>query len=1616
MSVISSPQTRWTLIPRGIDVSNPNKPMQFTVVVSPAMYTTSPNAIPANTQLETTVWATWYRTIADLVQAVESSNKNLFFTLHSDASKQALGLKLQSKPGSDKRQPNSSNTDDPTWSALWMDLTRTFPDHLDADSPATESAPAAPNTVNAQVSQGAQTSVNGQKSQAEAADEVAVGLPTHAGRQSAPTAGGQRVALARQSSLTSYSIQPDMFLHHRGLTLLAEAASKSYAFPSENDDGAASSATQPAPQPPPPQQPPPPAQGEPTPPPVPSPPSGPDASTPLSAQAQRKTLKRLEIPLAVDYVTGVANVAHKTTQQHLDDASLYVPRDKQGGPPCEMRTALINEITAWIASVQAPTNDEQKLEHRYALRTLRNLNRLSRDWSKELLLDVILDVYETQRAELTNFTPTPEFSDLRAKLGTYQGAKLVQKTPHAIFIDMAVFHRRTVHKAKANSQPAPRPVPTAGPYLNYGQFLKVLNALGQYPQVLYALGLAFDVVATQTADWSTATSMWLELDPPSTIALRPDRAQPRTRVQFGKMSGVTAPFPQDAVGDDDHKIKDGYLVLSGCEVVDYDVDAIGLGTIQHADNPLAQPQDGAGGAVSPPANTPSVATLPMKSGGLTLVPAEIPGTVQSRSDKQKGYIDMDGEQLFFTSTDLVRGYAPEVIWRGKTFSLTARTDVYSYRKSNGDIVSLLDAGEVRDHAIQLEAAYAPDAGEKDGAYNKPSRDMHIAPSLMRWNGWSMLLKNPFDTADQSKSTKTQANGKKELKFPVRPSHGAPVKDNKLPAKRFGEEYSFQIPGIDIAGNRLASPDGVKPSVVTGTYLRHDPIAAPALLAEARFDPSKSPGEQIDVMVARLEDSDYQPLRYLCPPVGDLQSLIDQGALDDEDGNLRSPIDDGRKKGVGSFADVNLDAYGDFPVKIIPPEITSCVPLPTSCAQHVIPIYEVPRMDIPSGAYLPDSYANKACFQLVDVATGAMYLIDPVKFYARADDFSIDDPQRRDYLWPRAEHIQVQLTTFSTSEPAVMLKRKAWNPLFPNLKNTRLEIDVPAGWQMELQMSCAPNRRQAKNMATIRLAEQALKTIAAQVPTAKVTKDDVEKLLLNGMSAIYTPYKPIGLVAAVKRPRHESYVADNTLTVSGQAPDSALATFSGNIHVEDGRATGMLDVYLEWDEYSDDPSKPAPAKQHQTQHLGQYANVPVNALWRWKPGKSGDIANELPFGAPTAADLKTSFKFPDARHRKVSVRVDSVSRFVSYYISTNGTNAATTCATTPPAGAPAEVQTAQFTLPGTTLASASVLNTTQPSPLNITRIKPLFPASAGRTTQHIFGGAMRVHIGRGILSSGEEPRIGVVVVDDGADQCGPIATKWLTDPVLSRLYTRWGLDPARDNTGADTFTPAPSASHFTPASPLPGFDTPVKETAYLAEKQDTKATILTYRPLFTPEDGWYCDIMLNRVPAYNCFLRLAMVLYQDQSLDNKKVSTVSLAAFVQLRADRTMMLLPTKTKHQLVLAIDGTRPGLDFNGTTTSFTVSVEIHDHGVWISDPDMTICAVSAQCPQPPLEGTNPPAAASHLAEYVITITKHYHRERRLRVEEFEARRTYDPVTLADVIGPPALTYAMEPMLLPHL
>ena len=298
--------------------------------------------------------------------------------------------------------------------------------------------------------------------------------------------------------------------------------------------------------------------------------------------------------------------------------------------------------------------------------------------------------------------------------------------------------------------------------------------------------------------------------------------------------------------------------------------------------------------------------------------------------------------------------------------------------------------------------------------------------------------------------------------------------------------------------------------------------------------------------------------------------------------------------------------------------------------------------------------------------------------------------------------------------------------------------------------------------------------------------------------------------------------------------------------------------------------------------------------------------------------------------------------------------------------------------------------------------------------------MRIHLSRGWYSSGEGEMLGVVVAPDALLQCGsPNTSKWLKNPALSMLYTRWGTDPLWDLDGVkrtnlgSAFKPAPVASDFVPPKNLPQFDLPtLLSNASLVEESSQKATILAYAPVFTPEDGWHCDIMISHVPSYGCFLKLAVVRYQPNSIPGKEISYVSSVPFVQLRPNRAVVLKATGEKHSHLLAVYGTVPGSSAEGTT-QFQAVVEVHHEGAWIPDEDTVLYKPGAACTPDVAFEDGTTYSQQLLDSFILVVQKHHHRHRRVLVREYEKRRTYDMATLSDTAAIAYLVDTSEPLVL---
>jgi hypothetical protein len=125
--------------------------------------------------------------------------------------------------------------------------------------------------------------------------------------------------------------------------------------------------------------------------------------------------------------------------------------------------------------------------------------------------------------------------------------------------------------------------------------------------------------------------------------------------------------------------------------------------------------------------------------------------------------------------------------------------------------------------------------------------------------------------------------------------------------------------------------------------------------------------------------------------------------------------------------------------------------------------------------------------------------------------------------------------------------------------------------------------------------------------------------------------------------------------------------------------------------------------------------------------------------------------------------------------------------------------------------------------------------------------------------------------------------------------------------------------------------------------------------------------------------------------------------------------PRQQDHSHLLTIFGTASGSNAIGTRTTFQVVVEVHHDGGWLSDADTTIASRGAACsPQAHYEdGTGNPQP--RLDSYVLTVTKHHCRHRRVTVREYEMRTTYDPVILNDTSPLLYLVNTSQPIELPH-
>jgi hypothetical protein len=1258
--------------------------------------------------------------------------------------------------------------------------------------------------------------------------------------------------------------------------------------------------------------------------------------------------------------------------QLIDDARLTL------GPGEQSDAALNDEIQQWI-------NKETGLQSLAARTLKRDLFRLSSRPYDSLKPSVLLYLYQ-KRAQQEN----PRFKPA-GKYESYQD-EVVRK---ASFIEGVVFHRRisTTDSAFETIGPAIARVPVdalptkgtgASAYLGYGDFLQVLAMLGHYPRLMYCLGLAFDVTADDVT-WSSETGL--------SVGFAAGVADLLGATAAGKHPAVAVThyvFPKDdpsPSAEPTLPLKNGFLQMDGYQACTYDADGDTLRQNANAESP-AQVQDDSSIGIAE-------GLLPKRSAGIAIVHADHPMMLVNQVRSQLAKRKDSGSRLY--AKDLVRGFSPEVLGDSGWISLTARAEDYKFKDK-----SLL--GEMFDRPstpINLEACFADDAAPGD----TPVYDPHIGGALLRWPGWNMALPLPFVALSGPKEA---SPSEQTADYPIQPVY-KPIGGFKNPRLRFGGQhyrtrkigkYSIRIRGLDLVGNPIVAPPNTpNPSTLETDYLRHDPLPAPELLADPDFDPQVHFGEQMGVMAVRDGDAKYQPTRYMCPPVASLMSLIEQGAFDRneigifETDTLLSPYK------VGSFEDVLLNDKGDLYSKCVGDKTTGN----QTHEDITVPVYLPPTTPM-SGAYLPDLFAHFLNVQLQDVVTGRYFGPIPLASFYEEYDASGNVTERK---WPRAVHLRTRLEPAPDYDPYNSSLYTRWELVKPSplsrAHRLQLSVSIPKGWHVRMLVSCAPTADQLKRMDC---------------------DGDAGDLVANGLSPILTPTRSVLLVHAVSKPLADAYFQHSTPPQISHQIDSPVVGIAGSFQVGDGRSTGMCIVTMEWDEYIDNPAQNEPQKVSHSESLVQIPNCPIDELTSKRTLAEDDpipVYFEHSLGIPGS----TTYKFADGKYRQVCFGVTAVTRFQNFFGSSAKSPQVTQAIGSTYARKAAEDNPD---------VSVDKLNTQLPFPVNLSHILPLLPivpapkrtkvSTQGGNEYNVrsagfrrYGGAFRIHLRRGWYSSGMGEQLGIMLVGDDHATC--TVTQWEADPLLSQLFTRWGADPVWSADAVPSAFPAtPLQVDFTPPDSVAGFDTPVAVSLRPHELQGPQSPLnprlMTYNPVFTKTDGWYCDVIIRNVPARSTFLRLALVRYQPKSCSDREVSLVTLAPFIQVHSDCAVRIIRSQMKHQYSLAIYGLSSGVDAHGHSAMFQVIVERAHHELWECDQDAICKGCDSKDTNLPSTLDGESGGLPLLATYSIVIKQSFHHPRRVRVDEFEMRTGYDPLTLQDSSASPFWTNFGPPIPLP--
>ena len=989
------------------------------------------------------------------------------------------------------------------------------------------------------------------------------------------------------------------------------------------------------------------------------------------------------------------------------------------------------------------------------------------------------------------------------------------------------------------------PLPTRAELEEIYDFHQMIAALGDFPKLLRLLGLVVDLRVegvVPAADATVKVSASIALDPATTIVT------PRTHYELTPTAFGAKPRPIDS------EISNGFLRLndtSRFEVMQ--VDAVGAGIkVQNMATNFRVFRTKK--RRSP--NMPDDAGLPaLRTSGISVVRrnlvAELGATFDRSHALQLAVAALDlspsppvppgagaplppSDELF--AEDLVRGYRVDVFDdRSKAWHSLCQ------RKGTYDFLAVPDAPDgkislkLRDEGFVQFSATKPT--------NPPAKPLlKASDALFVWDGWSLAAPRPGKSImPDAPDAVPDANGQ----IPVRlekPKNEAVTKfkletvfhaaPGSLPRFRFDYTYRLRARVCDLAGNSVCRPDF--PPDPDPDFQNDLPDPDPDFQNDV-------PEQTADFPCSRFEPVAPPALMLRARPVEgeSLERLV-----------VRSPS-------IAPGADTTER-------HIIPPKVSQLM-----AEQHGR--FEPAKTQMDGGQSGYDLAAREAG-SLKDGATEIL-TSDPIA--------GEPAPAKPSKVWvQQAAQFPLKYLPDPCSRGAVLLGLSgtldeeivepngaivnkvpfddpATSDLWPNRLPFRLRLvgvprgtpSVAAAWTADrvltVQLPEAEKRtvRLSSYFTSEDLKRQGVwQWIEENTPAqmAQIKKDTVA-----GRSWLHLPWREITLIHPVLQPLDAPAVVDPLKAAKTLGETSA--TITGDVQ-SDAASTGKVDLFAEWTDPLDDPEKPAPGTREQRAHLCEVF-----------------VAE----GATSTAILESTthkpavHHFGDTKFHAVFYKPVATTRFREYF----------------PRALTDEAS--NVTLAGAPSAPVKILNSARPDAPKVLYVVPTFgwqgdPAVPGATKRLRKGGGLRVYLDRPWYSSGDGELLGVVFREN--------ENFTSLNENLKPLVTQWGVDPI-------WLSQAPTESA-------------ARKEHFVAPKASGKATlaelaepvfVVGYEPEFDLQRKlWFADIELDIGLSYTPFVRLALVRFQPDSVEQAEISRVVRAEFAQLAADRTASIATNST--------------------------------------------------------------------------------------------------------------------------